>query len=329
MILITGGLGYIGSHTVCEFLSEGKEILVFDNLSTGNIEALDELKKLGEVTFVKGDLRSKDDLDKLFSKYKISAVIHFAALSIVSESVEKPQLYYDNNVVGSMNLLNAMVAHAVKNIVFSSTAAVYGEPKNIPILEEDVKEPINPYGATKLMVESMINDYHKAYGLNGICLRYFNVIGASSRVQIGESHNPETHLVPIILKSVLNNKADLKVFGDSYPTKDGTCIRDYIDVEDLSRAHYLAYKKLSESDSYCEAFNLGTENGSSILEILKTSESVVGQKIDYKVVEPRVGDPAILCANTEKVKNSLGFSVKASLQDSIAKAYEWEENRKF
>ena len=238
MILVTGGAGYIGSHCVLALISKGLDVVIFDSLETGHIETIDILKKEGNVTFEKGDLKNLDDINKVFEKYNIDAVVHFAALSLVGESVKEPQKYYYNNVYGTLNLLNAMLSHDVKKIVFSSTAATYGEPEYIPIDENHPQNPINPYGNTKLMVEKIMDDYSKAYGLNSVRLRYFNVAGADSLSRVGEWHNPETHLIPNILKSTLSDGKTFELYGDDYPTKDGTCVRDYINIENLVNEAY-------------------------------------------------------------------------------------------
>src|SRR5574344_763377 len=234
MILVTGGAGYIGSHCVLALLEKNSEVVVFDNLSTGHIETVETLKKYGNLAFQNGDLLNFEDINSVFKKYNIEKVVHFAAFSQVGESVTNPQKYYINNVAGTLNLLKAMIENNVKKIVFSSTAATYGEPQYIPIDEKHPQTPINPYGQTKLMIEHIMDDYDRAYGLKSVRLRYFNVAGADNFSRIGEWHDPETHLVPNILKSTFNNGKTFKMFGDDYPTKDGTCVRDYINIEDRS-----------------------------------------------------------------------------------------------
>lgn len=325
MILITGGAGYIGSHTVLEFLKSGFEILIFDNLETGHIETVNTLKSIGNVTFEKGDLRNTEDLEKVFSSYKIDAVIHFAAFSLVGESVTNPAKYYRNNVLGTLNLLDAMVKHDVKKIVFSSTCATYGEPQYTPIDEKHPQNPINPYGASKLMIERIMKDYDTAYGLKSIRLRYFNVAGCDKLSRIGEWHEPETHLIPNILKSAINPDKKFKIYGNDYETPDGTCIRDYVNVEDLARAHKLAYEYL-KSNNLSNEFNLGTENGDSVKKVFSECEKVLGYKIPVEVVERRPGDPAVLYANANKAKNILGWKPENSIQDSILSAYNWEKH---
>lgn len=326
MILITGAAGYIGSHCALNFSEFGlDDIVIFDNLSTGHIDTIEKLQKINpKIQFIKGDLKNKDEISSVFKKFKIDSVIHFAALSQVGESVINPSLYYLNNVVGSINLLNSMVENNVLKIVFSSTAATYGEPKYIPIDENHPQNPINPYGNTKLMIEKIMDDYDKAYNLKSIRLRYFNVIGADEKTRIGEWHNPETHLVPNILKSVFNNSNEFKIFGDDYDTKDGTCIRDYVDVLDLADAHRLALEYLNKYNK-TDVFNLGTQEGQSVKEIFNISQEIINQKVNFKVVEKRLGDPKILLANSSKAKEILNWQPKRTTFDSIKNAFEWEK----
>ena len=261
MILVTGGAGYIGSHNVIELINSGYDVVIFDNLELGHIETVETLKNINSkgnvVDFIKGDLQNFDDIDSVFKKHKIDAVIHFAAYSQVAESVKNPQKYYFNNVYGTLNLLRAMLENDVKNIVFSSTAATYGEPEYIPIDEKHPQVPINTYGRTKLMIENIMDDYDKAYGLKSVRLRYFNVAGTDSNGRVGEWHDPETHLIPNILKSTFDGGKTFQMFGTDYPTKDGTCVRDYINVEDLAKAHVLALKYLQDGGE-TNFFNLGT-----------------------------------------------------------------------
>jgi UDP-glucose 4-epimerase len=327
MILVTGGAGYIGSHTVINFLNAGYNIVIFDNLENGHIETVETLKKLGNVSFEKGDLRNLSDIDTVFDKYDIEAVIHFAAFALVGESVVNPAKYYRNNVFGTLNLLDAMVKHNVKRIVFSSTCATYGEPEYTPIDEKHPQNPINSYGTSKLMVEQIMKDYDTAYGLKSIKLRYFNVAGCDSETRVGEWHEPETHLIPNILKSVFDKGAPFKIFGDNYNTPDGTCIRDYVNVEDLAQAHRLAYEYLKRENK-SDIFNLGTENGDSVKKVFDTCEKVLNRKIDVETVERRPGDPAILYANANKAKTVLGWIPKKTLENSISTAYEWEKHLK-
>ncbi|MCQ2754056.1 MAG: UDP-glucose 4-epimerase GalE [bacterium] len=325
MILVTGGAGYIGSHCVMALLEGGYDVIIFDNLSTGHIETVENLKKYGNVTFYQGDLLDKSSLDNVLSNKNIDAVIHFAAFSQVGESVKNPEKYYINNVCGTINLLSAMLKNNIKKIVFSSTAATYGEPQYIPIDENHPQNPINPYGQTKLMIEHIMDDYDKAYGLKSVRLRYFNVAGADSNSRIGEWHNPETHLIPNILKSTFNNGKTFEMYGDDYDTKDGTCVRDYINIEDLAKAHILALKYL-ENGGETNFFNLGTKDGNSVKEVFSMCEKVTGQKIPVKQMPRRAGDPASLVANNSKAKNILNWMPEKTLETSIKTAYVWEDN---
>ena len=324
MILITGGAGYIGSHAVINFINAGYDIVVFDNLENGHIETIETLQKIGNVKFERGDLRNIEDIEKVFNKYKIDAVIHFAAFALVGESVTNPGKYYRNNAFGTLNLLDTMVKHNVKKIVFSSTCATYGEPNYTPIDEKHPQSPINPYGTSKLMVEMMMKEYDIAYGLKSIKLRYFNVAGCDSQARVGEWHEPETHLIPNILKSTFSGGKTFKIFGDDYETPDGTCIRDYVNVEDLAEAHRLALEYLNRENK-SDVFNLGTENGDSVKNVFDACEKVLEQKIPVEVVERRAGDPAKLYANANKAKTILGWNPVKTIENSIASAYEWEK----
>lgn len=323
MILITGAAGYIGSHTAINFVNNNYDIVIFDNLETGHIETVESLKKLGNVQFEQGDLRNIEDIDKVFEKYSIDAVIHFAAFSLVGESVTNPAKYYRNNTYGTLNLLDSMIKHDVKKIVFSSTCATYGEPNYTPIDETHSQNPINPYGNSKLCIEYMLKDYDKAYGLKSIILRYFNVAGCDEKSRVGEWHNPESHLIPNILKSTFEEGKSFKIFGDDYDTPDGTCIRDYVNVEDLAQAHKLAYLYLKENNE-SNIFNLGTEQGDSVKQVFDTCEKVLNKKIAVDVVERREGDPAKLYANANKAKSMLNWHPKRTLENSIETAYNWE-----
>lgn len=322
MILVTGGAGYIGSHCVLKLLDLGKEVVVFDNLSTGHIETIEKLKG---AKFVQGDLKNFQDINTLFDNYKIDKVVHFAAFSLVAESMTEPYKYFQNNVCGSLNLLEAMVKHNCKKIVFSSTAAVYGEPEYTPIDEKHPKAPINPYGETKLTVEMIMDDFDRAYGVKSVRLRYFNVAGADNQCRIGEWHNPESHLIPNILKSALGKSKIFKLFGEDYPTKDGTCVRDYIDVNDLINAHILALDYL-ERGGETDIFNLGTQNGSTVKEVFTASETITGKEIPLEICPRRDGDPAILVANNTKAAKVLGWNPEHSLLDSVNSAWTWEQH---
>ena len=322
MILVMGGAGYIGSHTVKYLLAHGEKCVVSDNLSYGHREAVDE-----RADFVLADLADKDSLREVFETYPIDAVIHFAAFAYVGESVQDPKKYYQNNVAGTLNLLDVMLEHDVKKIVFSSTCATYGEPVYTPIDEKHSQNPINPYGRTKLMIEDIFQDYAKAYGLKYIALRYFNAAGCSSDGSIGENHDPETHLIPLVLQAIQGKRPDIKVFGTDYDTPDGTCIRDYIHVEDLAQAHYLAVRKL---DEYSGCLNLGTGIGTSVMEIIKAAEKVSGFPCPVTIATRREGDPARLFADNKKAKQILNWTpVYTSVEDIVKTAWTWENNRRF
>ena len=324
MILVTGGAGYIGSHCVMALLEQNKDVLVFDNLSTGHFETINKLKNFGNLEFIKGDLLNPDELKSLFDNHKIDAVIHFAAFSQVGESVKDPKKYYINNVCGTINLLTAMLEHNVNKIVFSSTAATYGEPEYIPIDEKHPQNPINPYGQTKLMIEKIMDDYDKAYGLKSVRLRYFNVAGADSKSRIGEWHEPETHLIPNILKSTFNTGKTFEMYGNDYDTKDGTCVRDYINIEDLINAHLLALEYLNNGGE-TNYFNLGTNDGNTVKEVFNACEKITNQTIAVKQMPRREGDPASLVADNKKIKSTLGWSPEKNLEYSIETAYKWEK----
>lgn len=325
MILVTGGAGYIGSHMALKLLENNEKVVVFDNFSTGHIETIETLMKEGKdnFEFFEGDLLNLNDLNTLFKGRNIEAVIHFAAFSLVEESTKNPAKYYKNNVTGSINLLDAMHKYNVNKIVFSSTAATYGEPEEIPIKETSLQNPVNPYGNSKLTVEKIMDDYDRAYGIKSVRLRYFNVAGADSKCRIGENHNPETHLIPNILKSTFNNKKTFKIFGDNYNTKDGTCVRDYINVEDLINAHLLALKYLLAGGK-TDFFNLGTNEGNSVKEIFDLCTKVTNKEIPFEIAQKRAGDPAVLIADNKKAKEILGWNPKKTLYDSIKSAYMWE-----
>lgn len=324
MILVTGGAGYIGSHCVLALLSKGFEVRIFDNLSTGHKQIVDRLSKFGQIDFVEGDLTNEKDLKHLFARSSVDAVIHFAAFSQVGDSMTNPAKYYRNNVYGTMNLLDAMLEHNVDKIVFSSTAATYGEPVYTPIDENHPQNPINTYGRTKLMIENIMDDYDRAYGLKSVRLRYFNVAGADLQSRVGEWHDPETHLIPSILKSVFSGGKTFQMFGTDYPTKDGTCVRDYINVEDLAEAHILALNYLLDGGS-TNFFNLGTNEGSTVKEVFKVCEDITNKKISVDVKGRRAGDPAALVAENKKAKETLGWSPRNNLTDSVKTAYVWEQ----
>lgn len=317
-ILVLGGAGYIGSHTVKRLIEHGEDVVVADSLLTGHIEAVDK-----KARFYKGDIRDGEFLDMLFTKEKIDGVIHFAASSQVGESMIKPLKYYDNNLYGTMKLLEKMVEHNIKNIVFSSTAATYGEPKNIPILESDPTIPTNTYGETKLSMEKMMNWVGKAHDLHYVALRYFNAAGASLDSTIGEAHFPETHLIPIILQVALGQRDAISIFGDDYQTKDGTCVRDYIHVTDLADAHILALKYLMNGGK-SDVFNLGNGVGFTVKEIIEATREVTGKEIPEVIAPRRSGDPSTLIASSEKAKTVLGWKPKLyDIKTIISSAWKW------
>ncbi|SEN48519.1 UDP-galactose 4-epimerase [Mesobacillus persicus] len=319
-ILITGGAGYIGSHSVKYFLDQHEEVIVVDNLQSGHRNSVDV------ENFYQIDLRDKEALDKVFKKHNIEAVIHFAANSLVGESMDKPYEYYHNNVYGMLCLLDVMKENNVDKIVFSSTAATYGEPKNIPIMEEDETNPTNTYGETKLVMEKMMKWFEKGYLINYVSLRYFNAAGAHQGGYIGEDHEPETHLIPLILDVPLGKREKIYIFGDDYPTEDGTCIRDYIHVMDLASAHYLALEYLRNGNS-SDIFNLGNGNGYSVKEVIDVARKVTEHSIPVELKERRAGDPAVLIASSDKAQKVLGWKPEFnSLEKIIKDAWNWHRN---
>ena len=320
-ILVLGGAGYIGSHTVYELIEAGKQVVIADNLETGHIEAVHPKAK-----FYQGDIRDRAFVDSVFDNEQIDGVIHFAANSLVGESMTNPLKYYDNNLCGTKVLLESMVAHGIDKIVFSSTAATYGEPERVPILETDRTEPTNCYGETKLSMEKMFKWTGLAHGLRFVSLRYFNACGAHVSGKIGEAHNPESHLIPLILQ-VPNGKRDfISIFGDDYDTKDGTCIRDYIHVTDLAQAHILAMDYLMNGGE-SNIFNLGNGVGFTVKEVIDTAREVTGHPIPAKTTPRRAGDPAQLIASSEKARKILGWHPEhADLREIIETAWNWHKN---
>lgn len=320
MILVTGGAGYIGSHTVRELRARGMNVVVYDNLSTGHIEAV------GDTPFVKGDIFDVELLKKTFCDYKVDSVIHFAAYSLVGESMTNPAKYYHNNVAGTLCLLDAMLATGVKYLVFSSSAATYGDCGDGLITEDSPQNPTSVYGQTKLMMEQFMQDYDKAYGMKYVALRYFNAAGAHVSGEIGEAHNPESHLIPIILQ-VANGKRDhIGIYGDDYPTRDGTCIRDYIHITDLADAHIkaLEYLKSGGKSTY---YNLGNGNGFSVQEVIDAVERVTDLKIKREVEGRRAGDPASLVASSDKIKRELGWKPRFdTLENIVSSAWKWHSS---
>ncbi|MCI9489061.1 UDP-glucose 4-epimerase GalE [Lachnospiraceae bacterium 48-42] len=323
MILVVGGAGYIGSHINKRLYQKGCETVVFDNLVYGHREAV----RWGILET--GDLSDTERLEEIFEKYNIDMVFHFAAYAYVGESVTEPSKYYNNNVANTLHLLDTMVKYHVKTIVFSSTCATYGIPADMPVTEDMEQKPINPYGASKLMIERILSDYHKAYGLNYCCLRYFNAAGADPEGEIGESHNPETHLIPLILAAAAGDREAVKVFGTDYPTRDGSCIRDYIHVTDLADAHLLAMDYLQRGgESLC--MNLGNCKGNSVLEVIEAAREITQKEIPVVLDKRRPGDPPVLVGSAEKARKILGWEpeygdIKVILRD----AWNWYCQKKF
>ncbi|MDP4157525.1 MAG: UDP-glucose 4-epimerase GalE [Bacillota bacterium] len=323
MILVVGGAGYIGSHLVKE-LVEKEDVIVLDNLSTGHREAVDS-----RAIFVKGNLGDEEDLQMIFSSYPVDAVMHFAANSLVGESVIDPLKYYQNNVASTLTLLKMMLKHNIKNFIFSSTAATYGIP-NVEIIDETCPTaPINPYGQSKLMVERILADFSKAYGLNYVVLRYFNAAGAYHTAEIGESHDPETHLIPIVLQHLVGKRDKVSVFGSDYDTPDGTCLRDYIHVTDLANAHILALEALLTEKKSTETYNLGNGLGYSVKEVIETCEKVTGRKATVEIAPRREGDPARLVASSQKIFSELGWKAERDLETIIASAWKWHQQQTY
>lgn len=319
-ILVLGGAGYIGSHTVYELVDYGEEVVIVDNLETGHVEAVHPKAK-----FYQGDIRNRAFIDRVFEENKIDAVIHFAANSLVGESMTNPLKYYDNNLCGTKVLLDSMVAHRIDKIVFSSTAATYGEPENIPILETDKTCPTNCYGETKLSMEKMFKWTGRAHGLRYVSLRYFNACGAHESSKIGEAHAPETHLIPLILQVPNGRREAITIYGDDYPTPDGTCIRDYIHVTDLAMAHIQAVQYLRAGNP-SNIFNLGNGVGFSVKEVIEAARAVTGHPIPAVIEGRRAGDPARLIASSEKAREVLGWNPQHDdLSKIIASAWKWHQ----
>jgi UDP-glucose 4-epimerase len=322
-VLVLGGAGYIGSHLAKRLAARGASVTVLDNLSTGHREAV----QFGEL--VEADLLDPASLEQVFAGRRFDSVMHFCARSLVGESMTQPYAYYANNVTGTLNLLEAMRRHDVERLVFSSTAAVFGQPVAGTIDEDHPKQPINPYGASKLMVERILADAAQAYGLRSVALRYFNAAGASSDGAIGESHQPETHLIPNVLRAALGTGPALKVFGDDYDTADGTCVRDYVHVEDLAQAHELALDYM-DGHAGAHAFNLGNGQGFSVRQVIEAARAVTGRAIDYKVALRRAGDPAVLVASSIKARNELGWSPAwTELAPIIDSAWRWHQRQPY
>ncbi|MBU8786198.1 MULTISPECIES: UDP-glucose 4-epimerase GalE [Bacillus] len=320
-VLVLGGAGYIGSHAVYQLIDKGESVVIVDNLETGQRKAVHP-----EAHFYEGDVRDIDFLRSVFQKEQIDDVIHFAANSLVGESMKHPLKYFDNNVYGTQVLLQVMIEYGVKNIVFSSTAAVYGEPESVPITEEMPAVPTSTYGETKLIMEKLIKRTDEAHGINYVSLRYFNVAGARETGDIGEDHRPETHLVPIILQTTLGQRSHITIFGGDYDTPDGTCIRDYVHVEDLIDAHLLALDYLRNGGK-SDVFNLGSSRGFSVKEMIDAARTVTGREIPANIGDRRAGDPSILIAGSSKAKRVLGWKPsRTSVAKIIEDAWKWHSS---
>ena len=320
-VLVTGGAGYIGSHMVRVLIQAKHTPIVLDNLSTGHKESVPEA-----ALFFKGDLKNLKDVEAVFKKYKIDAVMHFAASCLVGESATEPLKYYENNVLSCIHLLNVMRKHKVKFLIFSSTCAVFGEPKRLPIEEDDPKSPTNTYGQSKLIIETLLKDVASKSDLRFASLRYFNACGADPDGETGEVHNPEAHLVPNILKTLCGKAKELTIFGDDYATPDGTCVRDYVHVRDLCQAHLLALDAL-KAGMKSNFFNLGNGDGYSVKDIVKVAERITGKKVRVKIGPRRPGDPARLVASARKAGKILGWKPKLTLEQIIQTAWQWETKK--
>ncbi|WP_309740252.1 UDP-glucose 4-epimerase GalE [Chamaesiphon sp. OTE_20_metabat_361] len=326
VVLVTGGAGYIGAHAVKALEERGFQVVVLDSLVYGHREPIESHLK---ANLVVGEISDRAVLDKIFTTYKITAVMHFAAFAYVGESVSDPAKYWQNNVVGTLALLDAMRAHGVTNFIFSSTCATYGNPQYIPIDEQHPQHPINPYGAGKLAIERALQDYDPAYGLKSVIFRYFNAAGADPDGQFGEDHNPETHLIPLILQAAAGKRAAISVFGSDYDTPDGTCIRDYIHVTDLAQAHVLGLEYLL-AHQVSQIFNLGNGNGFSVKEVIDTAKQVTGKQIAIEFCPRRAGDPATLIGSSEKARQVLGWKPEyADLSAIVTHAWKWHQQRHF
>lgn len=323
-ILVAGGAGYIGSHAVLALQQAGYGVIVLDNLVYGHRNLVEEVL---QVELIEGDLNDRDLLDQLFAQREIGAVMHFAAYAYVGESVTEPAKYYRNNVVATLTLLEAMVAANIKTFVFSSTCATYGMPKTVPIPEDHPQAPINPYGATKLMVERILADFDVAYGLKSVCFRYFNAAGADPEGRLGEDHLPETHLIPLVLQAAMGKRDSILVFGTDYPTEDGTCVRDYIHVTDLASAHVLGLEYLLKGGN-SEVFNLGNGSGFSVKQVIDVAREVTGREIKVVERDRRPGDPPALIGSSEKAHSILGWKPEyADLHEIIRHAWNWHQKR--
>ncbi len=319
-VLVTGGLGYVGSHSVKQLVERGEQVVALDNLLFGHKGAA-----CGSEVVI-GDIGDKELLRGIFSSHRIDAVMHFAALADVPESVADPRKYYDTNVARSLAMLDVMLEHDVKMMIFSSSAATFGEPKIVPIPEDHPKDPTNPYGRSKLMLEHILREYEHAYGLRAISLRYFNASGADPSGTIGEDHKPEHHLIPIIVQAAMGQREKVNVYGTDWPTRDGTCVRDYVHVTDLAQAHLLALDALRKGHATAE-YNLGNGSGYTVLEVIRMVEQVAGRKINSVSADRRPGDPAVLVASSEKIVKDLGWDPKfPELRTIVETAWNWHSN---
>ena len=318
LIAVVGGAGYIGSHTVLALRDQGFRVVVIDDLSEGHLGALHGVELL------QGSLLDRAFLDHALVGRGIAAVVHFAARCYVGESVTDPGSYYRNNVGGTLNLLDAMLLAGIRRIVFSSTCATYGEPREMPILESFPQLPVNPYGNTKLVCEYLLRDYHRAHGMDSVALRYFNAAGADPEGRVGEDHDPETHLIPLVLRAAAGRLHTLKVFGNDYPTRDGTCIRDYVHVTDLADAHVRALRSMLAGTGGARAYNLGNATGTTVLEVIRAAERITGKKVPFEVVGRRAGDPPVLVGSPAKIAAELGWNPSHSDIDNIVRtAWRW------
>jgi UDP-glucose 4-epimerase len=323
-ILVTGGAGYIGSHSVLTLQKAGYEVIVLDNLVYGHQDLVETILK---VKLIVGSTGDRSLLREIFATHQIDAVMHFAAYAYVGESVTQPAKYYNNNVVGTLTLLEAMLEANINKFVFSSTCATYGVPDSVPITEDQSQNPINPYGATKLMVEKILQDFNQAYDFRSVCLRYFNAAGADPNGNLGEDHNPETHLIPLVLQTALGHRESISIFGTDYDTPDGSCIRDYIHVLDIAQAHILALKYLL-SEGATDVFNLGNGSGFSVKEVIETARQITGKEIKAELSDRRPGDPPSLVGSGIKAQKILGWQpAYSNLDDIISHAWQWHQKR--
>ncbi|WP_421656497.1 UDP-glucose 4-epimerase GalE [Leptothermofonsia sp. ETS-13] len=323
-ILVTGGAGYIGSHAVLALKQAGYEVVVLDNLVYGHRELVEDVLK---VELVVGDTCDRPLLDQIFATRNIAAVMHFAAYAYVGESVTEPAKYYHNNFIGTLTLLEAMLAASIKTFVFSSTCATYGVPNTVPIPENHPQNPINPYGATKLMIERVLQDFDRAYNFKSVCFRYFNAAGADPEGRLGEDHNPETHIIPLVLQTALGKRESVSIFGTDYPTSDGTCIRDYIHVTDLAQAHVLGLDYLLKGGE-TTVFNLGNGNGFSVKEVVEVAQQITGRTIKTVECDRRPGDPPALVGSSDHARTVLGWDPQyTDLHTIISHAWNWHQKR--